>query len=181
MFLTNNDRNLSSSIDAILKTGGSANLVSEAYDNSNNILQQMVLAEEKARIANRSTFMSMQQAKASEDRDQFFLNKYTPWKDQNDAIQGLSQQGMDNIWKGINTTGSSIISAVNPYGSKKTSASGSAAATPELSGGSIATTRNLFTPMKWNKPKLPGVMSMPGGNGAGGYDDSWLFTEGFEY
>ncbi len=74
-YLQNNDRNLSSSLDAMLKLGGSANLVSDLYDRSSNSIQGFALADQKARKENLAIFMAMQQAKASQNRDQFFLNK----------------------------------------------------------------------------------------------------------
>jgi hypothetical protein len=108
-YISQNDRNLGSSLDAILRSGGSPNLISDIYDDSQSGVRQLALADDTAKMRNMERFLTVQDKKADEERDKFFVNQYAPWKDKAQMIAGLSQQGMDNIWKGINTMGSAAV------------------------------------------------------------------------
>lgn len=183
-YLTNNDRNLSSSLNAMLTLGGGPNLVSELYDDSGNQLRVLAAADEAAKVRNRETYFTYAKAKASENRDEWMLNKYVPYRDTQEQIASLSKQGMDNIWKGINTTGSAVISAMDPYktGKDATIPGGD----KELSGGSMAIgdMSKYFTKLGGPKPKMnvPGVTGtyrdIPGvtSQGPGAFDPEqpWL-------
>lgn len=173
-FLKNNDRNLSSSLDTMLKLGGGSSLVSDLYDRGGSALQGFALAEEKAWRDNQQIFAGYEKAKASENRDEWYINKFKKWSDKNAAIEELSKQGMTNIWKGINTAGGSVIKSLNPYASKK--ATGDPGS--DVQGGQagqINPNRALYKPMTYSMPKLGGLSKVPG---AGPAQDDWLFGSG---
>lgn len=113
LMVTNNDRNQSSALDALLKTGGSANLVGDIYSSGQDALRGLALAEDQARVNNMNRYLGVVGKKSEEERDQFFVNEYAPWKDQAKLISELSTQGMDNIWKGFNTGGSAALQAID--------------------------------------------------------------------
>lgn len=178
-YIQNNDRNLSSSLDTMLRLGGGPNLVSQLYDTSTNALQGLALADETARVRNRANFVASQKDKSSEQRDEFFLNKYQPWKDQNALINQLSNEGMQNIWKGVNTAGSAVVGSLNPYGNK----SNTSTTAPALEGGSIATNdlSKYFTPMKLQKMSLgPLAKVPPSGNGNQVFDPTNIFAGDYD-
>jgi hypothetical protein len=115
-FLTNIDRNVSSGIDAVLRGGGSVNNIGDLIDSGNSAVREMAWADQQVRARNTSQFITAIQAKADEDRDQFFLNELAPFQDRAQMISELSKQGMDNIFKGVNTMGSAAIGAFgDPY------------------------------------------------------------------
>lgn len=122
-FLTNNDRNLSSSIDAILKGGGSVNNISDLYDNNQGVLRRLAVADQEMQARNMQTYFAMLDKKQQEDSDQFFLNQYAPYQDKAALAASLAQQGQENLWKGINAIGGS---AMNMMASKSA---------PDLTGG----------------------------------------------
>lgn len=112
-YTTANDRGLTSSIEAILKSGGSPNLVNEAYDTSQQGASRMALAEDEARIRNINMYIQGQNTLADEQSKKWGINKYAPYADKAQVAASLSNQGMDNIWKGINTGFSAAGAGIN--------------------------------------------------------------------
>lgn len=108
-----NDRSLTSSIEAILKSGGSPNLIGEAYDSSTQATSRMALAEDEARIRNINMYIQGQNMLADETSKKWAINKFAPYADKAQQAAQLSSQGSDNIWKGINTGFSAYASGVN--------------------------------------------------------------------
>lgn len=109
-YLGNNDRNLSSSIEAMLKLGGNPNLISDMYSSSQGGIRELAVAEQQAKNNNINRFIqSGLIPKASQERDKFFLNEMVPFQDKAALISSLSNQGMDNIFKGFNTGASAGI------------------------------------------------------------------------
>jgi hypothetical protein len=142
-YISNNDRNLTASLGALLKTGGSPNLVSDLYDNSQSGIRNLALAEDDARRKNINTYLEYGIApKASESRDMWMTNKMVPFQDKSaqltQQIAGLSQDGMKNIFGGVNTMGSAAISAINPWGTGSSTGTGGGAPAP-LAGGNFGT------------------------------------------
>lgn len=104
------DRNLSGSITDVLRAGGSINNIADLYEGSQNVLRQVALEEERAKMRNIESFIQNgTQVKANENRDQFMINKWVPQRDTAQMIAELSKQGMDNIFKGLDTAGGSAI------------------------------------------------------------------------
>lgn len=148
--ISNNDRSLSSSIDAILTTGGSANQIGSLYESSTGALRQMALSEDQARYRNRQDFAEASLKKADEVRDKFLVNEYGPWKDQAQLIKELSSQSMQDIWGGLNTVGSAAISGMGSKMYKNLPGGGNNNMVPD--GGSFSKIKSPTPMMRTPRP-----------------------------
>jgi hypothetical protein len=160
LYLDTNDRNLSASFDAIIKGGGNANNIADAFAGSQDIIRSMALQDDQARLQNRSLFLNYGlKPKADEERDKFFLNQYIPYKDRAEMIAQLSNQGMNNIWKGID----SGLQAATGFASANKPPGG------ELDGGDFS---RYSMPISMPSQSAPSVQVGPAPGSNVGFDES---------
>jgi hypothetical protein len=103
------DRNLNSSINAILRGGGDVNNISDLYDTAGQSDQHIALLEEEVRQKNMQNLMKQNETMAGEQEKKWIINEYGPYQDTKQLIAGLKNQSNQNKWGGINT----IIGGVN--------------------------------------------------------------------
>lgn len=106
------NRDLTTSIDAILKGGGSVNNIGDVFDRSAVGRSRLAQMQDQLRlnqIANvRSAYQNMQ-----EQQDKAFqINQYAPWADAAQANAIARQNANNNLWGGINTLGSTAMGAL---------------------------------------------------------------------
>lgn len=111
-YTTNADRGISASIDAILKGGGTVNNIADIYDTYQSGIGKMALVDEEMRAKNIKELITQNNTLAAEKDKQWQVNTFAPYADKAQAAAVLSKQGSDNIWKGINTIGSTAMSAL---------------------------------------------------------------------
>lgn len=102
------DRALTSSIDAILRSGGSPNNFAEVYDSQANNFDKLALIEEEIRQKNLSNYMKQNETSADYADKEFMVNQWGPYQDRRQAIADLTKQAAANKSAAINTFGSSI-------------------------------------------------------------------------
>jgi hypothetical protein len=103
-------RDLSTSLDAILKGGGDINSVSDIFDRSQTGRQRLSLMKENLRLNQISNLVNAQGAAENERLQQFQFNEWAPWSDKARA-NAQSRQGAENmIWNGLQTAGSAATS-----------------------------------------------------------------------
>ena len=101
LFTTQQDRGLTASIDAILRTGGNANQVNEAYDSFNTGLSRLSLAEDEAKFRNMNMYLRANEQLAQEQDKAWQINKYAPYADQMKLASQNKQAADANVAGGI--------------------------------------------------------------------------------
>lgn len=112
VYMTGADRGLTNSIDAILKSGGSANQIGGVYDTFLQNQTHASLAEDQARFRNLSILMRNNEAVRDEEDKAFQINKYAPYADKARLASQLGADGNKNLWGGINTLAAGAAGAV---------------------------------------------------------------------
>lgn len=107
-----NDRSLSTSIDAILKGGGDVNNVAQVFDGSQRGNQRLALMKENLRLNKINNFMSASRNAEQERQQQFQFNQWAPWADQAQANSAAKAGADQTINSGINTVGGAVAGKV---------------------------------------------------------------------
>lgn len=132
------DKDLSSTIDAILKSGGTPNNVAQAFDSSAEGRQRLALMKDSLRLNHVNNLVSAYRNQNTERDKQFEFNDWMPWADDAQANAQARQSASSQIWGGINTLGNAAMSFA---GTKF----------PEV-GGSGAPAASTFQPIQENNP-----------------------------
>lgn len=100
---------LSDSLGALLKGGGSVNSVGALYGSAKTGQQQLSILKDQTRAAQVQSYMTAGQY-MSDQRDKAFLyNVDAPWKDRGQAVGDERKAAANEIDTGINTVGSAGI------------------------------------------------------------------------
>lgn len=100
------DRSLSTSLNAIMKSGGSANNIAEVFDGSNQGRQRLAMMKDNLRLNQIGNLVRAQQLGSEEREKGFQFNEWAPWADAAKANAGERTAADQQIWSGINTVGS---------------------------------------------------------------------------
>ena len=111
VYSTGAERGLTSSIDAILKGGGSVNNIANLYDNYQGGISKLALVAEEGRVRKIANVVASNNELAAATEKKFQINEFAPYADTAQAAAALSKQGSDNIWKGVGTIASTASSA----------------------------------------------------------------------
>jgi hypothetical protein len=106
------DKDLSASLDAILKGGGSVNNVGEVFDHSQTGRQRFAMMKESVRMNDINNLMSAYNNMGEQSDKQFQFNEWAPWADRSQANAEQEKAGQNMMWSGISGLGSSIGGAV---------------------------------------------------------------------
>lgn len=112
----NTDRALGTTIDAMLRSGGSANAIGSAAAGAQAQLNQLAVYEDQARIANLSRLQAMR-ARMSANMDKAYqINQYAPWANRAQAI-AQQQAGAQNMFmSGMNTLSQGVLGLAGTVG-----------------------------------------------------------------
>lgn len=109
------DQDLSSSLDTILKSGGSSNDVASLFTQNSIGRARVAMMRDNLRL-NQIANLSRAQETAEEDRQrQFGFNEVAPWKDAASANAAAKEQAQAQIQAGVTSlasTGASYASSV---------------------------------------------------------------------
>lgn len=108
-FNQSTDRDLSTTLDAVLRGGGSVNNVAEVFDRSQVGRQRLSLMQDNLRLSQINNLARARDASEDDRLQRFQYNEYAPWADQMAAASGAAGRAEDRIWGGINTAGSSFM------------------------------------------------------------------------
>lgn len=106
------DRDLSTSLDAILKGGGSVNNVGSIFGQSEVGRQRLALMKDNLRLNQINNLVRAQDAKEEERQKEFEFNEWRPWSDQAQANAQARQGAEGQIWSGLGTAGSTAMRSV---------------------------------------------------------------------
>jgi len=105
------DRDLSTSLNAILQGGGSVNNVAQVFDQSQQGRQRLSLMKENLRLNQINNVVKAQQLNEEEREKAFQFNEFAPWADKAQANAEARKNASNMIWSGINSVGSAAMSA----------------------------------------------------------------------
>lgn len=111
-------RDVSSSLDAILKGGGDVNNVAEIFDRSAVGRQRLALMKENLRLSQINNLVNAQGAMENQRQQMFQFNEAAPWFDAARANAQGRQKAQDMIWGGLQTVASGAMSAGQSAGAQ---------------------------------------------------------------
>jgi hypothetical protein len=111
-------RDVSSSLDAILKGGGDVNNVAEIFDRSATGRQRLALMKENLRLSQINNLVNAQGAMENQRQQMFQFNEAAPWFDAARANAQGRQKAQDMIWGGLQTVASSAMGSAQGSAAK---------------------------------------------------------------
>jgi hypothetical protein len=106
------DRNLSSSIGAVLQGGGSLNNIANIFDSSAQGQQRMALMQDNLRLNQIQNLTAAGGASETQRQQQFQFNEFAPWADNAQAASAARAQGNQQMWNGITSLGSTVAGGI---------------------------------------------------------------------
>lgn len=105
------DRQFSTSLDAILKSGGSSNNISDVYSGSQQGRQNLAVMKDQLRMNQIQNLLNQQRYMQEQEDKQWQVNVDAPWKDAAQANSAARQQAQSMIWNGIGQVSSGAMNA----------------------------------------------------------------------
>lgn len=106
------NKQLSTSLDAILKSGGSVNSVGEVFGKSNEGRANLAIIKDQSRLARVNNLVRSYQMENEETQANFAANEFAPWKDNAEANAEARKAAAQQETAGINTIGGSLIQGI---------------------------------------------------------------------
>lgn len=149
LYQQNADRGLTSTLDAIIKSGGDPNSVSKAYSGYADNIGRLALADDAAKINNINAFLNQQRRVSDQEMNAydtgFKINQYAPYADEAARIAQLRGQGRQMTNAGITTLGQTALGYGQAIGQRQDTAS--------VNGGKVNLFGRTITPA--NKTTIP--------------------------
>lgn len=101
------DRSLSSSISAILKSGGSVNNISDMYGNSAAGRQNMAIVRENLRMKKVDEYLKQLDVMAENEEKNWLTNEYGPYINKLKAVGEAKKAAAEQTAKGLDSLGGS--------------------------------------------------------------------------
>lgn len=96
-----NERNLSQSLGAILRSGGSGNQISDLYANNNDALMKLNSMDAEMQRYNISQYLQTNKDLAQENQTQWQVNEYGPYADKAQLAGQLRLNSQENLGNGL--------------------------------------------------------------------------------
>jgi hypothetical protein len=103
------DKQFSSSLDAILKSGGTATNVAEVYGQGQEGRLRLAQLSDQTRLSKINNLMRSRESLAGERDKEFEFNEWRPWADKAQANAEARRGADEQIWSGLQTAGSSAM------------------------------------------------------------------------
>jgi hypothetical protein len=100
------DRELSSSLSAILKGGGNLNSVGDVYGSNQRGRENLAIMRDNLRLKQIENKVAASKAVSNRNDQMFQYNIDAPWKDKAQANAQARMGANQGIWEGLNTAGS---------------------------------------------------------------------------
>lgn len=113
------DRGLSSSISAMLKSGGNVNSIGDIYGATEQGRQNLAIMQDQMRLTQLQNVLKSYDKMASEDEKNWMVNLYGPYKDKLQAIGEQRKAAAQQRVAGINTMGGGLMTALGGDGKLK--------------------------------------------------------------
>lgn len=102
------DRALSSSISALLKSGGSANNIADIYGNTAEARQQLAVIRDQIRMKNVEKYLAELDNMAQEEEKKWLVNEYGPYINKLKAVGEAKKAAAEQTAKGLDSLGGSM-------------------------------------------------------------------------
>lgn len=106
-----NDSEFSSSLGAILRSGGAASNIADVYGKGQTGALKLATMQDELRLQQINNLIRTSQPVEQRDLEMFQYNTDAPWKDKAQANSAARTGAQDQIWAGLNTAGSAFIQA----------------------------------------------------------------------
>jgi len=103
LYTQNAQRGLTRSIDAVLRGGGSANMIGDISQSYNDGLSNMSIANDQAQFRNINNYLNANTAMAAEQDKAWQINKFAPWADKQKLAAEMRANADKNVMGGVNT------------------------------------------------------------------------------
>lgn len=103
LYTQENQRNLSQSLDAILRGGGGVNQIADLYANNNDSLLKLTSMDSQLQNANVNTFLNANEAKGKEYQSAWEINQFAPYNDRAQLAATLRNQSQQELSKALQT------------------------------------------------------------------------------
>lgn len=97
------DRGLTSTTNAILKGGGDANSIGNAYERYNEGISNMSIYDDKLRMQHLQDLMTQRNRMAAFKDKDYQVNQYSPWANKAQALAAQMSGGQNTMMSGFNT------------------------------------------------------------------------------
>jgi hypothetical protein len=142
------DKQLATSLGAILKGGGSVNNVGDVFGAGEEGRLRLALLNDQMRMQKLATLSQSRNQMAEEEDKNFMFNTVAPWRDKAQAIAQARQQAQNDIWGGLGTVASQGMQfAGNQYNQKMYD--------QYFNNGNTMTNNSTFTPPGRTQVQLP--------------------------
>lgn len=108
-----NDKQFSSSLDAILKSGGSANNISTWYGSGEEGRLKLAQLNDELRMNQIRNVIAARTQVADQDDKAWQWNTQAPWLDKSQATAEARKGADQMIWSGLQTLGSSAMQGID--------------------------------------------------------------------
>lgn len=108
-----NNSQFSSSLGAILRSGGNANNIGALYGNNQEGRLRLAQMQDQLRLNQIQNVVRASQNMQQEEQTKWQLNEFAPWEDRAKANAAARQGAQQQINAGINTFGAGVMNAGN--------------------------------------------------------------------
>lgn len=169
------DKQFSSSLDAILKSGGTATNVADVYGQGEEGRLRLAQLSDQMRLSQVNNLMKSREAFADQEDKAFMYNIDAPWKDKAQANAEARKGADEQIWGGIQSIGAAGMQFADQKDQEKDYDKYLKAISGGNGGGGSTST---FTPQR-SSAMLP--TSSPSTNSFGRYQSNWATGQESDY
>lgn len=108
-----NNQQYSSSIGAIVRSGGDVNSIGSIYGSSQDGRLKLAQMKDNIRLAQINNYVKANNAYQDAQQTQWQLNKFAPWQDKAQAISAARQGASQQASQGLNTATSAAMGFAN--------------------------------------------------------------------
>lgn len=108
MYQQNADRSISASLDALLKSGGGVNSISDLFEKNQNSNIELAMINDKARFVNQQLLYNQNNLMSDQLDKKYQLNSLDPWKDAQQAAAEFRARGQADMQAGVAMAGSAF-------------------------------------------------------------------------
>lgn len=169
------DKQFSSSLDAILKSGGTATNVADVYGQGEEGRLRLAQLSDQMRMNQVNSLMRSREALADQNEKAWQINQFAPWQDRAQANAQARQGAEEGIWSGLQTAGAGAMQFIDQQAQQKQQnqyfTNGSS--------NSSATTNSTFNPAPRPNVMLP--TSSASTQNFGRYQSNWGINNESDY
>jgi hypothetical protein len=169
------DKQFSSSLDAILKSGGTATNVADVYGQGEEGRLRLAQLSDQMRVSQVNNLMKSREAVADQNEKAWQINQFAPWQDRAQANAQARQGAEEGIWSGLQTIGSGAMQAIDQQAQQKQQNQYFNNGTNNAA----TTTNSTFNPTPRPNVTLP--TSSPNTQSFGRYQSNWGINNESDY